>query len=116
MACSALSSAGLPVMKIIGTSRSPSRTVRSSARPSMSGIAMSLTITSNGVALAIAAASRPSCATLTLYPAAASARAYPRAVTGSSSTTKTSDWVVALSPTAIPGPLGAVAVALPCIS
>ncbi len=46
MAVTALSSAGLPVMKIIGTSRSLSRIVRSNPSPSMSGMAMSLTITS----------------------------------------------------------------------
>ena len=75
MAASALSSAGLPVMRIIGTSRSVSRMTRSSASPSMSGIAMSLTMTSKRCPLASAAASRPSCATLTLKPPAARARA-----------------------------------------
>ncbi len=48
---------------------------RSSASPSMSGIAMSLTMTSKWRTLASAAASRPSFATLTRYPPAVSARA-----------------------------------------
>jgi hypothetical protein len=62
-------------MKIIGTSRSVWRMSRSSASPSMSGIAMSLTIASKRFPRASVAPSRPALAIVTLYPAAVSARA-----------------------------------------
>ena len=53
-------------MKIIGTSRSVCRMSRSNASPSMSGIAMSLTIASKRLLRAIVAPSRPAAAMVTL--------------------------------------------------
>ena len=54
--------------------------------PSISGIAMSLMITSNDLSRAAFAASRPSPAVTTVNPAVPSVRAYARAIAGSSST------------------------------
>ena len=62
-------------MMMNGTSRSYSRTVRSSSMPSISGIAMSLMITSNDLSRAAFAASRPSPAVTTVNPAIPSVRA-----------------------------------------
>jgi len=88
-ASTAVSIVGFPVIKITGTSRSCARTRRRNSTPDIFGIMMSLTITSNGCFTTASMATRPSVVTVQSYPAAMKRRPRLRAMSASSSSTRT---------------------------